>query len=460
MNIVVGDVWASIQEPKKHARALAIVRDLCRARPDGYVFMPKFKSGRWDGYISLMKGMNKFPSGFETFVVGALLKKGIEFTLHKKMQLPWVAATKYDLNGIAFRDYQLNAINSMLLVGRGIAKMATNSGKTEVMAGIIKALGIPKTVVVLHRKELLHQTADRFEKRLGIEVGRIGDGVWDVKTVTVAMVQTLSIRGIKGDPFKGNELVMIDECHHASSDQMMDVLYEIPGGYRFGFSGTPLKYDALSDMKLIGMTGGVIVDVSNEYLVDEGFSAKPIVEIHTIESNDEDDWELKYQDAYSKLVVNNAERNQIIADFANTFRGLVLVLVDRIEHGNILSRLTFGSTFVSGSDSSKHRQQVLDDMRVSNRGIVIASPIFNEGVDVPSVDAVVIAGGGVSHVNLLQKIGRGMRAKGGDNTLTILDFIDDTNMYLLEHSDGRISTYVREGFQTKLIEQTNAGEVV
>lgn len=455
MNIVVGDVWSSIQEPRKNMKALAIVRSLCRARPEGYMFMPKFKSGRWDGYISLMKGMNKFPSGLLDIVMAGLQRKDIETTLHVQRTPGWDVIEPGDLSGITLRDYQLEAIHSLLIHRRGVAKMATNSGKTEVMAGIIKALHIPKTVVVLHRKELLHQTADRFSDRLGIDVGKIGDGIWDVKTVTVAMVQTLSNRGLDG-VFDGNVLLMIDECHHASSDQMMDVLFDVPGCYRFGFSGTPLKHDILSDMKLIGVTGEIVVDVSNEYLVEEGYSAKPTVLIHVIEgTNDPLDWELEYQEAYEKLIVINDARNHIIADFASNFHGLVLILVDRIDHGKILKSLIFDAVFVNGSDTYSYRNQVLEEMRQSKSGVVIASPIFNEGVDVPSVDAVVVAGGGVSHVNLLQKIGRGMRAKSdGDNSLTIVDFLDDTNTYLLEHSDGRIDVYIQEGFDTELIRQT------
>jgi len=66
------------------------------------------------------------------------------------------------------------------------------------------------------------------------------------------------------------------------------------------------------------------------------------------------------------------------------------------------------------------------------------------------VDVLVLAGGGKSYVKLLQRVGRGMRKKAGDNRIVIVDFIDDTNDYLLSHSEERIETYTQEGFAIRV----------
>ena len=113
--------------------------------------------------------------------------------------------------------------------------------------------------------------------------------------------------------FQDNCVLIVDECHHVSSPQMLDVLDKLPGKFRFGFSGTPLKYDVLADMKLIGMTGDVVVDIPNEYLISRGFSATPLVHFYVIESNDEVLWKLDYQTAYKLCIVENDERNRIIS---------------------------------------------------------------------------------------------------------------------------------------------------
>lgn len=433
---------------------VAIVRELCRARPSGFQYMKRYRSGHWDGYISLMHGLTSFPSGLLDYVLDGLKSHNV---------IPMVEYGGYDiicrwllnddvLHGVILRDYQMHAISELLRCGRGVAKMATNAGKTEVMAAMLKLLSA-KALVVVHRKELMYQTVDRFRDRLGstADIGMIGDGVYQPADITVAMIQTLASRDELVHEFSNNVVLMVDECHHVSSNQMMDVLHNIPGPYRYGFSGTPLKYDALADMKLIGVTGPVVVDVTNADLIENGYSAKPQVILHTVDGDEY--WDAEYHDAYRKCIISNEQRNDMIAGVANDAvnDSLVLILVSMIEHGFILRNMIPGSVFVHGSDSMEYRHSVLDAMRSPGSvGVYIASPIFDEGIDVPGVDVVILAAGGKSRIKLLQRIGRGLRAKDGRNVVTVYDFIDDTNKYLLSHSESRIDTYAKEGFETVL----------
>lgn len=434
---------------------ISIIRDVCRARPDGYQYMKRYRSGYWDGYISLMEPPNKFPTGLLGIVCDALDDHGVKYSI----DVSGILTRKFKpimpemLRGITLRKYQIWAATQLLLYGRGIAKMATNAGKTEVMATCLKALGLPKAVIVVHRKELMYQTAARLELRLGLQtgdVGHVGDSLYDIRDITVAMVQTLHNRQYDLQ-FTDNVVLMVDECHHASSAQMMTVLNMIPGSYRFGFSGTPLKYSRLDDLRLIGITGPIVVDVSNTDLINGGWSAKPTVILHTIESDEY--WEDSYHDAYEQGIISNDKRNAIITWLATDAHDkLVLILVTRLDHGRYLQKcIGPGCVFVSGSDAMKTRRDVLALMRKPNAtGVVIASPIFDEGVDVPGVDVIILAGGGKSHIKLLQRIGRGLRQKPGRNELIVHDFIDDTNKYLLAHSEARIVTYESEGFETRL----------
>jgi len=447
MNILVGDIYSFVEEPKKHPVALATIRQVCRARPKGYRFMPGFKAHRWDGYVSLMKGFANFPTGLLDDIRKALDDADITYELVvDDMRMGYKTIRKDVLQGIVLRDYQYNAIQKLGLCGRGVAKMATNSGKTEVMAGLIAGYGFPKTVVLLHRKELLYQTQDRFQERLGRKVGIIGDGVLEPADITICMIQTLSMKwDTIGYMFLDNELLMVDECQHTSSNQMMDVIFKMPGHYRFGFSGTPLKYDVLSDMKLIAATGPIRVDIGNMELIELGYSAKPIVTIHTIPKDTRENYKLGYVGAVSELLVNNGYRNYIVRDMAMKAGGVVLILVNMIEHGKNLQNIIPTSIFVTGSDTTEYRKMVLDSMR-GNSGIFIATPIFDEGIDVPAVSTLILAGGGESHVRLLQRIGRGLRQKEGDNVLYIHDFLDNHNKHLKRHSLARLEVYRGEGF--------------
>jgi len=127
----------------------------------------------------------------------------------------------------------------------------------------------------------------------------------------------------------------------------------------------------------------------------------------------------------------------------------VLVLVTRLDHGEVLSGMIDGSIFIHGSDTTDVRMSALNNMRLGDGGVYIASPIFDEGVDVPALDCVILAGGGKSHIKLLQRLGRGMRKKEGENVLHVYDFIDNTNQYLYNHSLARMQTYEQEGFDVE-----------
>ena len=454
IDIRVGDINSSVLKPRSHLEALAIIRNVLRARPDGFQFMPKYKSHRWDGYITLMATMSSFPTGLLPLAIKALMhnKKAVQL-IEQPQQI--VKAVDPDcLSGVTLRDYQIEAVTDLLSANRGIAKMATNSGKTEVIAAIIKTLGVPLTIIIVHRKELMYQTAQRLEDRLGIEVGIMGDGKHIQAQVTVAMVQTLynmlPIKKTHSVLFPDNKLLVVDECHHISSNSMMDVISHIPGHYRFGMSGTPLKYDALSDMKLIAATGDVVVDVTNEFMIESGWSAKPVIKMYIVEDTNDALWSMEYADAYKSMIVNHKQRNNIIIDYANKSEGVVLILVNQLEQGRLLRDAIPYSIFVHGSDDTDYRQGVLSNIRAAVKGIFIASPIFDEGIDVPAVDTVVLAGGGKGHVKLLQRIGRGLRQKVGHNELIVIDFIDDTNEYLLNHSRDRIEIYEQEGFEVEI----------
>ena len=467
MKIVIGDVYSKVYT--RDVKVIGILREACKARPKGYHFMPSYRDKTWDGFISLMKPLSSFPTGLLDSVLNAFLEKGYTYEISwgnlETPTHPYVNAIEEDiLEGITLRPYQIDAAKALILATRGVAKMATNSGKTEVFAGMLKVLD-KKSLVVVHRKELLHQTADRLEKRLGHFVGKIGDGInQPSQGVTVAMIQTLS-NMIDKDYFKewisSNEVLIVDECHHASSNQMMDVLYKVPGMFRFGFSGTPLKEDELADLKLKAITGKVEYDLPSKFLIDEGYSAVPTVYLHVIQSDSRAEWKEDYHSAYERQIVKGDNRNHKIIDLAKHRSGwgdVVLILVNRIEHGNMLAFETEGM-YSTGEHTTEHRQHMLEQMRKGVAGVYVATTIFDEGVDVPSINTLILAGGGKSNLKLIQRIGRGLRAKEGENVIEIHDFIDDTNKHLWKHTEKRENVYIKEGFDIKIVGNSNEATI-
>lgn len=145
-------------------------------------------------------------------------------------------------------------------------------------------------------------------------------------------------------------------------------------------------------------------------------------------------------------------RRELVANvaIAELDRGSVLIIVSRIEHGLLLQEMIPDSIFVNGSSPVPVRQDVLHRLGRGDRLCCIATQIFDEGVDVPALDTLILAGGGKSQLKLLQRVGRGLRKKEGRNIVHIHDFLDGSNKYLLEHTEERVGVYRQEEFEIRL----------
>ena len=121
-----------------------------------------------------------------------------------------------------------------------------------------------------------------------------------------------------------------------------------------------------------------------------------------------------------------------------------LILIEKIEHGEILLK-TFNKIkhdkkviFVNGS--SKNRKEIFENINNGKYDIIIASKIYGEGVDIPRLNTLILAGGGKSSIATIQKIGRLLRLFPGKDKATIYDFNDDIK-YLKKHFEARYEIY-------------------
>jgi superfamily II DNA or RNA helicase len=163
----------------------------------------------------------------------------------------------------------------------------------------------------------------------------------------------------------------------------------------------------------------------------------------------------KWAEVYDLGVVHSRSRNeQIIAIAERHFRERkrVMVLIRKIEHGEILEAMlrerSIPVVFLSGRDSSETRESIKEtynDKVDTFVFVLIASTIFNEGVDMPEVNVIIVAAGGKSEVQTIQRVGRGLRPKNFSNELILYDFVD-SGKFLGKHSRARIATYKKEGF--------------
>jgi superfamily II DNA or RNA helicase len=92
------------------------------------------------------------------------------------------------------------------------------------------------------------------------------------------------------------------------------------------------------------------------------------------------------------------------------------------------------------SSTTKTRREDIQDFK-DGKYPVLVSTLLKEGVDVPSMDAIIFAAGYKSSVLVIQTIGRALRAAKGKKDSTIVDFFDHGHRFLEQHSQMRMNTY-------------------
>lgn len=343
-------------------------------------------------------------------------------------------------------DYQVEAVKEMLANPNGIIKAVTAAGKTEIFISYCK-LTQKKTLILFARIDLAKQTLRRM-KKAGIDAGIVqGQNIDENHQVVMATVQS-------GHKLEDEyDCIIVDECHRANSEQYQELLKNKHTLYRYGFSATPfVKKNKLQTFGVKSFIGDILYTVPADKLMEEGRISKPTIHIIPIKKPT-NIGDLLWPFCETAGIIENDYRNKIIAEIVNNTQGQKLILVQKIDHGERLESMINNSYFLYGDSKVKEREDFVARFENGEPITIIASTIFDEGIDIKSVNHVFICGGGQSFVKTLQRLGRGLRITETKRTVDIYDFYDYTNPTLKKHSDERIKTYKGEGFnQIKLLD--------
>ena len=263
----------------------------------------------------------------------------------------------------------------------------------------------------------------------------------------------------KKGSFIGNG-VLQHNCHHSRSDTWYKVLLACENSiYRVGLSGTIDTSDMTTWMRLQAVFGGIISRVSAKNLIDRGISAKPVINMIKINKPDNLQMEKDWHKVYKEGIVDNDYRNKVICQLAK--KGYekhqsILIIVNQIEHANnlatIFEDLKVPYEIINGQQDDDTREQELNRLRDGETKVLIATSVLDEGVDVANINVLILAAGGKSFRQTVQRVGRVIRKKTkGANKALVLDFIDKQSPYLYNHSNNRKKIYEEEQFDVKVI---------
>lgn len=244
---------------------------------------------------------------------------------------------------------------------------------------------------------------------------------------------------------------IVHNCQHAPADSIRAVISRFPARYRLGLSATPDRTDGLGPM-IEALLGGAVVEIELDDLLRRRRVLLPnVVLVPTaFRVRGGLDWA-----RLQRARMSDPGRNELILSIVERevrARRRVLVLADLIPHVRLLEaalrRRGVRAWGVVGPVPRAARQVVYDRAQ-RGVGVLIATKLADEGLDLPALDTLVLASPGRSAPRLRQQIGRVMRAWGGKRDARVYDLVDLLVPTLADQARARLAVYREVGFPVR-----------
>lgn len=321
---------------------------------------------------------------------------------------------------------------------RGLVVLATGLGKTWLAAFDAVAAGARRILFVAHREEILAQAAATFLRVApGRRVGFWSGGVRDEAVeVLCASVQTLSRAEhlARFDP-RHFDYVVVDEFHHAAASTYRRLLAHFEPAFMLGLTATP---DRTDQSDILSLCDDNLVFSCHVF---DGIEAGLLSPFHYFGIRDVsvDYREIPWRNGGFDLehltakLATRARARHVLGEWRRRALRRTLAFCVSTRHADFMAE-QFAAAGVpaiavyAGSDVG--RTQALELLRDGRVQVVFSVDLFNEGVDLPAIDTVMMLRPTSSRVLFLQQFGRGLRRCDGKSHLVVLDFIGNHRSFL------------------------------
>jgi len=337
------------------------------------------------------------------------------------------------------RPYQASAISKMKNASVGVICAPTGSGKSVIIVNRVISSKVP-TLILVNTLELLNQMIGKFIEFSDLEkkdIGVIGGGKYKIKDITISTLQSLTKKS--EDEFnKLNEIfgqIIVDEVHIIPAFTFFNILSKLKAKYKFGFSATPKREDGLTDV-IFWATGPIIEEIKLSDIKDKIV----IPTVRKIKTNyffplfDSDEYVYMIND-----LCQDAERNKLIISTIQQYKGKqIVVLSQRVNHAiflaDALNKLGFNAKYLVSSIKEhektksvpkKIRAEIIEGLNSGDIDVVCSTySLFSTGIDIASLEILILAAPTKSEVRLKQSFGRLFRKATFKKTPEIVDFLD------------------------------------
>ena len=318
---------------------------------------------------------------------------------------------------------------------RGLVHAATGVGKTYLAA--FDSAKYERVLFVAHREEILKQAAASFKNvRHSDDYGFFYGKQKDTgKSVIFASVATLGRSEYLTDEYFAPDYftyLVIDEFHHAVTDQYQRIVNYFKPQFMLGLTATPERMDGKSIYEICDY------NVPYEITLKEAINKGALVPFHYYGIYDETDYsnlrlvkgrynEKDLNDKY----IGNEKRYDLIYKYYKKYRSKrALGFCSSRQHAEEMAkefckRGVKSVAVYSNADGefSEERNQAIEKLKNQEIQVIFSVDMFNEGVDIASLDMVMFLRPTESPTVFLQQLGRGLRTYRGKEYVNVLDFI-------------------------------------
>ena len=323
---------------------------------------------------------------------------------------------------------------------RGLVISATGTGKTYLGALDVLQAAPQRMLFVVHREQILQKALRSFQTVLGgqpADYGILSGNQHQVKAKYLfATIQTLNKPEIS-QQFSPTafDYLLIDEAHRTGAPSYRRLLQYFQPKFCLGMTATPERNDDYSIFSLFDY------NIAYEIRLKDALAAKMLCPFHYIGIKDyEFNGQLLTDKAPLRQLVAKERIKYVLAQLDyycdQTQPTCGLVFCTRRQEAQALaqalSKQGHPAKAIDGTDSISQREKAVAQLENGQLEYLVTVDIFNEGVDIPPVNQIVMLRNTQSQIVFLQQLGRGLRLYPGKKYVTVLDFIGNyQNNYLI-----------------------------
>lgn len=349
---------------------------------------------------------------------------------------------------------------------------ATGTGKTYASAFGIQRLRPKRILFIVHREQILKQAMDTYKKvfgnnrNMGILSGNSNNATVKNCDFIFATIQTISKdTTLNSFSKKAFDVVIFDEAHRTGGATYQKVMnYFKPNFLYLGMTATPERSDNFNVYELFDYN--IAYEIRLQHVLED----RLLCPFHYFGIADLkiDDESVKIQD-FSRLVSN--DRVEYVMDYAKYYghsgdriKGLIFcsTVKETEKLSEAFNKKGWRTLALSGANTQQEREDAIkrlcdDTVPESERlDYILTVDIFNEGVDIPDINQVIMLRPTESPIIFVQQLGRGLRKANNKEYVVVLDFIGNyNNNFMIPVALSGDRTYNKDNMRRYVSEGTS-----